>query len=407
MYRFIYTLLFLLVIENSTFAQWEQVAFSDRLFQDIIVLDNRVLVAEFQEIHKSNDNGLTWDSLATLNSAPIHIFKLVDETLFVGTSTVCLAYWICPTGPSILRSTDKGKTWSSVYEAQLGSTQIKEHNLYIFANADDDFVRSEDDGSSWGITPKFKSVVAIASNKNSVFVSIAQDSIFISKDDGINWKSTGSGLPESTKWSLVAVDDTLFTSAGKIYRSTDNGQNWSEAQTGIPSNLSVSNLHLLGNYLYATTWPSHIFRTKISQINWVDISEGMEIIEPWISGLDQNDEYLFAATSNGIWRRPISKIVSVYRTVAKTDVQKIRLFQNHPNPFNSQTKFNFNLASAENVEISIFNLKGQRVQVLQLGFMALGPHSFIFRNDNLPSGLYFYQLQAGNFIIRKKMLFIK
>lgn len=88
------------------------------------------------------------------------------------------------------------------------------------------------------------------------------------------------------------------------------------------------------------------------------------------------------------------------------------LEQNYPNPFNPTTEIAFNLAQTERVNISIFNILGQRVATILDGEMGAGAHVVMWngRNQNgevLPSGVYFYKLSTENFSAVKKMLLLK
>jgi hypothetical protein len=74
-----------------------------------------------------------------------------------------------------------------------------------------------------------------------------------------------------------------------------------------------------------------------------------------------------------------------------------RLYQNYPNPFNPTTVLSFGLPKDGFVSLKIFNSIGQEVAVLANGFMKAGEYRKVFRADNLPSGVYFYKLTAGDY----------
>ena len=84
-----------------------------------------------------------------------------------------------------------------------------------------------------------------------------------------------------------------------------------------------------------------------------------------------------------------------------------KLFNNYPNPFNPTTNISFNLPKEENIKLDIYNILGQKIVTLINGKMQAGNHNVNFIADNLPSGLYIYQLQAGNFLESKKMMLLK
>jgi flagellar hook assembly protein FlgD len=92
--------------------------------------------------------------------------------------------------------------------------------------------------------------------------------------------------------------------------------------------------------------------------------------------------------------------------------EKLALFQNYPNPFNPTTTFAFELPSAADVRLIIYNQKGQIVRELVNGEMAPGYHTVAWdaRDSNgiqAPTGIYLYRLTAGDFSETKKLTLLK
>jgi hypothetical protein len=83
------------------------------------------------------------------------------------------------------------------------------------------------------------------------------------------------------------------------------------------------------------------------------------------------------------------------------------LYDNYPNPFNSETRIAFDLPKAERVRLEIFDLLGRNVATLASGLMSAGNHETVFEGRNLASGVYVYRLQAGQFVAAKKLVMIK
>jgi len=85
---------------------------------------------------------------------------------------------------------------------------------------------------------------------------------------------------------------------------------------------------------------------------------------------------------------------------------------NYPNPFNPTTTISFSLPADQNIEIQIFNLKGQKVRKLIKGEFTSGEHSAVWdgkddKGKTVSSGLYFYKLRTTEQVISKKMLLLK
>jgi hypothetical protein len=88
------------------------------------------------------------------------------------------------------------------------------------------------------------------------------------------------------------------------------------------------------------------------------------------------------------------------------------LYQNYPNPFNSNTIIRFDLPREGDVDIAIYNILGQRVIDLANEQMPAGSHSVTWNGKNkagqpVSSGIYFYRLQAGEYVSSKKLLLLK
>jgi hypothetical protein len=87
---------------------------------------------------------------------------------------------------------------------------------------------------------------------------------------------------------------------------------------------------------------------------------------------------------------------------------KFELSQNYPNPFNPTTKINFSLPKDSRVTLTIFDISGREVsRLLNDEFKQADYYTMQFNGSNLSSGVYFYRIQAGDFIESKKMMLVK
>ncbi|MBI5265764.1 MAG: S8 family serine peptidase [candidate division Zixibacteria bacterium] len=83
------------------------------------------------------------------------------------------------------------------------------------------------------------------------------------------------------------------------------------------------------------------------------------------------------------------------------------LEQNYPNPFNPATTIEFSLPRREDVELSVYNVLGQRVRVIFSGPLSPGLHSYEFDGAGLASGTYFYKLATQAETLTRKMMLVK
>ena len=83
------------------------------------------------------------------------------------------------------------------------------------------------------------------------------------------------------------------------------------------------------------------------------------------------------------------------------------LDQNRPNPFNSITTILFSIPDNSYVTLKVFSANGKEVATLVNGYKVSGKHESRFDASSLQCGVYFYTLQAGNFLKTQKMILIK
>ncbi|HEX7071600.1 MAG TPA: T9SS type A sorting domain-containing protein [Rhodothermales bacterium] len=101
-------------------------------------------------------------------------------------------------------------------------------------------------------------------------------------------------------------------------------------------------------------------------------------------------------------------VADVNATGAESDQPSaFQLQQNYPNPFNPTTTIEYALPEAANVKLEVFNALGQRVRVLVDDSLPAGQHRIEFQADGLPSGVYFYKLQAGAHASVRQMTLLK
>ncbi len=99
-----------------------------------------------------------------------------------------------------------------------------------------------------------------------------------------------------------------------------------------------------------------------------------------------------------------------YSKIVNVDVNaplQFGLSQNYPNPFNPSTRISYQLSKSGFVSLKVYNALGQEAAVLVNGYQQAGKYDLNFNASNLPSGIYFYQLTAGEFTSVKKMILMK
>ena len=106
-------------------------------------------------------------------------------------------------------------------------------------------------------------------------------------------------------------------------------------------------------------------------------------------------------------RQGAKKIVGELEAVLNEIPQSFTLGQNYPNPFNPTTAISFQLSADDRVLLTIFDALGREVAVLVNEEKPAGTYKATWNATGLPSGVYFYRLQAGAFVETKKLLLLK
>jgi hypothetical protein len=144
-----------------------------------------------------------------------------------------------------------------------------------------------------------------------------------------------------------------------------------------------------GWVMLASQPDSGISVTVEASVSW-DIDMG-------ITNWDQNKgNYLFLNTSDPVF---VSKNESV--------LEDFILYQNYPNPFNPSTKIKYSIPQSSNVILKVIDVLGNEIVTVVNEEKPAGDYHVEFSGDRLASGIYLYQLKAGDFIQSKKMILLK
>ncbi len=135
-----------------------------------------------------------------------------------------------------------------------------------------------------------------------------------------------------------------------------------------------------------------------------------------IHGAAHDRTFSITNYGNGGVFKGLLKDLEIYSTVlTPTEVRSshigvpaaFQLDQNYPNPFNPSTTINYRLPMNTFVTLKVFDILGRKVETLIDERQTVGTHSVQFSALNLPSGVYFYRLQAGTYHDTKKLLLLK
>ncbi|MFI5236568.1 MAG: T9SS type A sorting domain-containing protein [Ignavibacteriales bacterium] len=124
----------------------------------------------------------------------------------------------------------------------------------------------------------------------------------------------------------------------------------------------------------------------------------------------ETQHYLLGCVIDGIVYGDTTLVTDVDDFVSETSYN---LYQNYPNPFNPTTKIKYSIPQLSFVVVKVYDILGNEIATLVNEEKPAGTYEFTFgdvgtsRDLSLPSGIYFYQLQAGNFVASKKLILLK
>jgi hypothetical protein len=146
------------------------------------------------------------------------------------------------------------------------------------------------------------------------------------------------------------------------------------------------------------------------QIPWPVNADGGGYSLVWTNDTNNNDvnDPLNWSASQNIHGSPGAEdVVAIYNRNGNILPNSYELKQNYPNPFNPITTIRYALKQQENVKLIIYNLLGQEVDILVDEYQNAGWYDIQFDASELASGVYIYQIQAGQFVKSNKMVVIK
>ncbi|MCE1189163.1 MAG: T9SS type A sorting domain-containing protein [Ignavibacteria bacterium] len=154
----------------------------------------------------------------------------------------------------------------------------------------------------------------------------------------------------------------------------------------------------------------HVLRST-DQVNWADLGF---VAGNGYSATAHDYSFVDSKTVQGTMYYRLKQVdndgtTNYSNTLEVTVKQPVSysLNQNFPNPFNPVTKISFTTPAVGNAKLTVFNCLGKEVAVLINSSLAAGKHEYTFDGSKFSSGVYYYKLEAGNFVAMKKLILMK
>ena len=387
-------------------------------FEDVIIIPNEpggiIYVSNYYGVYRSTDNGITWQSTNYSDPCARNIGINTNGYMFFGNA--------CASWFGIYRSIDLGLNWER--HTFLGvSAMVYLRDGSVLAGCYDPglgssgIYKTTNNGDTWFNTNTFSGLSSpwdFTLDKNEDIYAAFVGAIFLSTNNGTSWIDYGLTGPPTT---CIAIDSNGYVWAGAhqdgVYRT---------AGRTVPVELASFSAEVNGNnvllkWITATEINNQGFQVERQKAQ-KDRNDYWEIIG-FVNGNGTTSElqlYSYTDTEvlSGNYQYRLKQIdydgSFEYSKIIEAEIGTPYYFflsQNNPNPFNPSTQINYSIKKAGLVQLRVYDLLGKEIANLVNTNKEAGDYSVDFNAAQLPSGIYIYRMQSGDFVSSKKMILIK
>jgi len=428
-FKYLLVVLFFQLVQINIYSQgtWERIESpTDQYLRSVYFVDSLYgwAVGDSGTIIHTSNGGADWEIQDSKNDN-----KIVD-LFFLSRNLGWAPSWkttSVPFGTELLKTTDGGKNWNI--------ETYPDENIFIqcilftdslngwMGGVPHAFVRTTDGGKTWNQVEIDSSVFAFYPVVSIKFlnsrIGYACGGFFESA--GVVWRTTDGGDIWYAIDPIYAPPDPIheihifdslnvlgvggdFEVAGvEMIRTSDGGLSWEyEAigMLGIARDLDFRN----DNEAWSTLGFELIYSLDAGS-TWIssptpDSSLIFDIIFP-------DSLHGFAVGRGGAIIKYIPPIINFVKEIEEGISESFSLFQNYPNPFNPSTTISYSIPEDGHVILKVYDILGNEVASLVDQLKQSGTFDVHFDANALSSGVYYYQLKAGEFTSTKKLVLMK
>ncbi len=401
---------------------------------------NGIIVGQGGRMFSTTDGGISWvnfyDGLQT-NLSDLHFIN--DTSGFV------------ITGSSLLKSNDYFKNWkvkltapSSMYEYSFPREQFG----YLIGSAQ--VYKSTDYGETWFVKSDLPGAFSIDFVNQWLGFCVGQNRrIWKTTDGGDLWiqvnvpgsfdltsidmfdalRGCAVGMISMTYYSLDGGDTWIFKWLyppevqfrkvkmydqsfglasglyGQIYKTNSTGSNWTSKPS--PVTTSLNDIHFINrDTVYIVGKAGVIIVSTDAGESWTQ--QPSPTYKDLYSVDFVNSQLGFIVGDDGVILRYGDLPTSIDNFFETTTIPSAYvLSQNYPNPFNPTTTIGYEIPERSFVTLKVYDVLGNEIAALVNKEKPAGSYEIEFGGVELPSGIYFYRLQAGSIYLSKKMILLK
>ena len=400
------TLQFIILLTIQMSAQWTQTALGDAQYgYNIYSSGTEVFAATLNGVYSTTDVGNPWFNIGFQNRL---VFDVITSGQYILAATE-------GTGPGVFRSSDHGNTWlESTGISNMSVRAFAKNSSFVFACTwGGGIFRSSDDGASWqsvGLTNGgFRSIYSAGET-----IFCGADKIYFSTDNGTSWIERQLPWPSGDTWCFHYNNGILYAGDIGLYSSTDMGNTWQlkygitfDSQGNVIDSKIIKDILSYQNILIASVAGNSIMVSYDGGDNWSDFSEGL--MTDWtFAGLAIKEPNIWALRDyfGNAYMRPLSDVTSVQNNDPKI-ISDFILYQNYPNPFNPSTKISWQSPVDSWQTLKIYDVLSNEIATLVNEEKPAGSYEVEFNATKYTSGVYFYQLRSGSYLVTKQMMLLK
>jgi len=357
-------------------------------------------------IQKTIDSGITWELQESGTSKVLYSVYFADE--FTG--------WAVGQYGTILSTTNSGADWKSQNSGTLDNLQsvyFIDTNVGWVVGSSGTILKTIDGGLNWesqksGTKSWLYSTCFL--NGNAGWAVGNNGSIVQTSDGGATWNPQISGMTNYLL-SVHFVDSNtgwIAGSDGLILNTQDGGTNWIIQKSDTSSWLRSIFFKDL-NVGWATGNNGTLMMTTDGGDSWLARKTWTNKTLNSIYYIEDHAGWIVGETGT-VLSMVMSNLATQIeeKNVLSSLPQKFQLSQNYPNPFNPRTIINYELPITNDVELSIYNLLGQKLVTLVSERQKAGHHQVEWNASDFSSGVYYYRLSTdAGFVQTKKLVLLK
>jgi hypothetical protein len=280
-----------------------------------------------KRIANSKNGGFTWKNIDSTEKYHFKSIELRGATLFGASDS------------SVYKSSNHGLTWipaDTLLKPLIAQTiinKIVQFSGIIYALTGNGIYYTPDNGSTWGIFSQGwnTNVLSMVVNGDTVYVGTKNNGIYRSLDAGVSWQNFFSGqLLDVNALSIFKGKVLAGTNTGLFY-SLNYGVLWTMSNV----NDDISSFCIKGADIFATSSSGGgVFHyTSDTNYTWVAVNTGLANTE--VQNLAVNDTFLYAATTDRVWKRPLSDLITFSIKLTADPIGSATLFGNGIYPYGS------------------------------------------------------------------------